>query len=410
MIKSSHKLSINYVNMNGPINSNSVVITGIGMVSSLGLDVVSSCAAARAGLSRADQIDYFSLLVPEIDPFTAVPVVAHCVPIFSDGFTGSGRLIRLGSEALLNLLHCTNPDPIESRFSSTGLFVNLSSGYYFDQAEIKERNSSEGDENIDKFEKNSAPFEMELRRKEYSSSLIPSMTYHCSLDIAERNQVVLFGDHSGVVELLDSAVGYLKRKELDQCIVGGIDSLVESDTLEVLHEFSILKSPDNPNGIMPGEAAAFLLLERYDFAIENRSNIYCSVESTSYTQEKLHRLSGEPNYGIGLSGVISGAISGLNDKGKSIGLLIGSLNGDSYFSNEWGGALLRLPEHFRNLPLWLPADPFGEIGAATAAVAVCVAIRAFVRDYAGTNKVLIWMSSPSGHKAAACIKKYVHKI
>src|SRR5215213_5861605 len=68
-----------------------LVVTGLGMVSGLGLDVETSCAAARAGFSGAAQLS-FTLINPLTnDP---EPVIGHQVP-FTVGFEGFGRLLRL---------------------------------------------------------------------------------------------------------------------------------------------------------------------------------------------------------------------------------------------------------------------------------------------------------------------------
>jgi 3-oxoacyl-[acyl-carrier-protein] synthase-1 len=53
-----------------------------------------------------------------------------------------------------------------------------------------------------------------------------------------------------------------------------------------------------------------------------------------------------------------------------------------------------------DVPLWLPAASFGDTGAATGAVATCMAARAFERGYAPGDAALIGLSSESGERGA----------
>src|SRR5687767_8390419 len=81
-----------------------LVVTGLGMVSGLGLDVATSCAAARAGLSGAGQLS-FTLINPLTnDP---EPVIGHQVPL-AVGFEGFGRLLRLAQLAVQDLRRTTD--------------------------------------------------------------------------------------------------------------------------------------------------------------------------------------------------------------------------------------------------------------------------------------------------------------
>src|SRR5438094_948531 len=71
------------------------------MVTSLGCDAATACAAARAGLSRAAEIPGMELMSevtgePE-------PIMAHEVPLLTRGFEGNVRLQRLLVGGLIEL-------------------------------------------------------------------------------------------------------------------------------------------------------------------------------------------------------------------------------------------------------------------------------------------------------------------
>src|SRR5258707_961848 len=88
-----------------------ISITAVGMVSALGLDWETSCAAARAGISRSESVNYYK--VQAGDPWEVVPVVAHQVEILTQGFEGQGRLLRLLSGAFADLRSKVPPNPGE---------------------------------------------------------------------------------------------------------------------------------------------------------------------------------------------------------------------------------------------------------------------------------------------------------
>ncbi len=383
--------------------SDAIVVTGLGMISSIGRDVVTSCASARAGITRESELDYFSVLNEDSDEFNLLaPVAAHAMTGFSEGFVRLGRLVRLGQAAIVDLL--AYADIKEISFPKTGFFLNLSSGYYLSSSEAKER--EEMDEPDSYFD--DEPLEMDVRTTSYSNSLIPRLCELTGIIISDKFQKLYFRDHVGVIIAIRDAMNLLQTEELDRCIIGGIDSFVEQETLKILSEFDVIKTVVNPNGFIPGEAAAFILLERYDKALRRNARIEAIIESPSLKTEATHRLSGEPSAGVALFDAISETIKGLTNTGENTGLIIGDLNGDNWRAKEWGNALVKLAAKY---PLgdnaeWYPAVSFGEIGAASGAVAICMGVRGVARGYAKTNNILIWMANDNGHKSSIYLRKH----
>ncbi len=109
--------------------------------------------------------------------------------------------------------------------------------------------------------------------------------------------------------------------------------------------------------------------------------------------------------GQALSRCIRATLEALPDKGRETGLVIAALNGDAYRAQDWGTALARV----RDLNLgesrqWYPAQSFGEVGAATGLVGLCMAIRAFARGYAATRGVLVWTAGDDGSRGAFYVR------
>ncbi len=66
----------------------------------------------------------------------------------------------------------------------------------------------------------------------------------------------------GLVEALRQAQDWLERGVCDRCIVGAVDSLVDTTVLAPLDLLGLLKTVARPVGMLPGEAAAFHVLGR----------------------------------------------------------------------------------------------------------------------------------------------------
>ena len=78
----------------------SLAITALGMRTSIGDDVIGSCAALRAGLSCAQELSRFTVLNEDGTPEhpTGHPVLE------AQGFQGQAKLLALGRSALDELL------------------------------------------------------------------------------------------------------------------------------------------------------------------------------------------------------------------------------------------------------------------------------------------------------------------
>jgi 3-oxoacyl-[acyl-carrier-protein] synthase-1 len=84
----------------------------------------------------------------------------------------------------------------------------------------------------------------------------------------------------------------------------------------------------------------------------------------------------------------------------------GDLNGESYRAREWGLSQVMLLEHFRRLKhIWHPADSLGDVGAASGAVLVSLAARAWDKEYAPAEKCLIFAGSDDGSRGALLLQR-----
>jgi 3-oxoacyl-[acyl-carrier-protein] synthase-1 len=353
------------------------------MTTSIGMDVVSSCAAARAGLSRRAQLE---LREPDLETLESVPLKGHAVQGLTDGFDGTGRLMRLGDAALADLLGysgLTAPD-----HAGTGFILCLPGDFYATSHAQMELLASEVS---DELAYESLAEHLEERgalRERMERRLVTDLLALHGLAIEPRKRACLFGGAALFARAAQQAVQWIRERRVDRCIVGGIDSYVYGEALNQVHELGLIRTPQQPTGFFPGEAAAFVLLERAGTARARQARIEGVLASVAMAEEPFDRFSEEPPLGAALFSAVE---SCLGTRPSEPGLVIVNLNGDDFRANDFGNALSRmagagLP---RDLRQWHPVEHFGELGAATGAASVCMGVRGFVRGHARSRHVLV---------------------
>jgi hypothetical protein len=364
--------------------SGTLAITGAGLVCSLGARVEVACAAARAGLTQTTEGDF---TVRDIEAEQMVPVTVHAVGALTLGFAELGRWVRLGSLALRDLLRDTPARGLER----TAVLVNLPSDYLPRSAQqLEARPESPG-------------VSYEALQPWYRAEYIPRLLRAAGLESRPAVQEVTFGDQAGAVTLLRTAAELLRTGRVTRCIVGGVDSLLEPRWLEASNTLRILKTATRPVGFMPGEGAAFLILEDSRRARHEERHILSTVDGLVLQQDRAHRFATPPPDGRVLSEVIRASLQ--QAPGPCAGYY-GDLNGDTVRSQDWGMALVRLrPDHAPE-SLMLPALSFGETRAAYGFIAAAMGTQAFARGYAASDTLLVWAASDNGAKGSFTLTRH----
>jgi 3-oxoacyl-[acyl-carrier-protein] synthase-1 len=172
--------------------------------------------------------------------------------------------------------------------------------------------------------------------------------------------------------------------------------------------FNALKAGEQASGYMPGEAAAFVLIERAGSAGSNAGPALVRLGAAGLSFDEVGRASGKAALGVGLASAISTTLEQRPDLAARVRWMLGDLNGDAFRANDWGHALVRLlPDHQQlgDCLVTLPAESFGEVGAAAGPAALCMAVRAYARRYAGADTALVWLSSYRGHRGAFLLQQ-----
>ena len=348
-----------------------VVITGIGMVTPVGHDSVMASAAVWSGISRVGEIPDFVTRKGA----TSVGGFAYGV---TDERSGSDRLLSMAIPAVQEALFTAEEFYEDLDLSSGKLFLSLSP---------PERPTYE------EFDRDDMQTLLELAQAEKLQSV----------------EVIREG-HAGGIVALSKSITLLREKKAKVCIVGGADSLVEYPSLAWLEEEGRLKTDDRPTGFIPGEAAAFLVLELASSAGKRGAPILGEIIGTGYTMEEAHILSDKPLIGKGLAESIKGSFNNKKGGFDRIDGIICDLNGEYYRMKEWGLAMGRVFDGPDPLPeLWHPAEFFGDVGAASAVVSTAIAVSAINNGYFSGPNLLIWASSDAGGRGSAFLKAYKDK-
>jgi 3-oxoacyl-[acyl-carrier-protein] synthase-1 len=338
-------------------------ITGVGLTCPVGHDHRAAAAAIRAGVSRFFEIPHF-----------ATKAGARVVGAFAYGLTdersGSNRLLAMAIPAAQEALYGAEAFCRPLDLSSTRLLLSL------------------GAEEVPRFE-------------DFDESDLEMLTDECQIQPLGQTLETFRNGSAGGILALQRAASLLYAGEVRHCVVGAMDSLLEWPALNWFEEKGRLKTEDRSEGFIPGEAAAFVVVERRSVAQERGAPALAQVGVLAYGEEKASVLSDQPLRGIGLAE----AIKSVTDLvGGELDMVLCDLNGEYYRMKEWALAMPRCMDGQKSLPpLWHPAESIGDVGATSALALVVIATAGFERGYFPGSKLLVWASSDAGGRGSALL-------
>lgn len=213
------------------------------------------------------------------------------------------------------------------------------------------------------------------------------------------------GHAAGLIGV-QAAVGKLGQGALDACLVAGVDSWLEPETLEWLESSDQLHGAgplNNAWGFIPGEAAAALLLMREDFARASGLQPLASVLGVGTAREPKRMKTETVCIGEGLTEAFRGALAALPADARVTDVYC-DMNGEPYRADEFGFTALRTKEHFESASDFVaPADCFGDVSAAGGPLHLMLACVAGHKGYANGPLAFAWASAEMGERAAALV-------
>jgi 3-oxoacyl-[acyl-carrier-protein] synthase I len=208
------------------------------------------------------------------------------------------------------------------------------------------------------------------------------------------------------LEALDYGCQFLKAHPQTVCIIGGVDSLLDVETLDRLESEDRLKSASygRSHGLVPGEGVGFLMVESAEYARRRERVPLATVLGIGLAREPSPFHSLEPSALTGLTEACDSALSHAGVDPAAIGSVIGNLNGEFHRHKEWAYAELRcLRAALTERDLWHPADCFGDVGAASGALLVNFGVSLLVKRRQSRGPVLCFCSDDDEARGAVIL-------
>ncbi len=341
-----------------------LAVTGLGVVTPVGLSAPASLVALRAKISRIGDLPWFE--VPnasgEVQPATGAQV-----PIVPGNRQGPARLVRLADPALREALAQAGL----KKSHRCGLFVGTAppnpAGRILPQGPL-------------------------LQRALWESA---------AAMVTCENVALLEAGRAAALLAMRAAAQELTRNQspLDAAIVGGVDSLISPLTLAFLRTTGRLREGARSTGILPGEGASFLIVEDAQSATRRGAPILAFIEAAAGGVDSTPW--DKPTRAVVLGRVFRAIAPKVNTPAP---LIISDLNGERQRAYEWMFAACRAPFYHGGMPHWRPSESIGDTGAASGAVASAWAVAALRHGYAGSTQAVVWGASDEGAREALVLR------
>jgi 3-oxoacyl-[acyl-carrier-protein] synthase-1 len=364
-----------------------LAITGRALVTAVGWNADTSCAAIRAGLTHLNAVPYFTVDNP--DSIFAAGLMAANLEGLTDGYWISGtwkRLYQLVLDGLLDALASQSPSA-ELKPDNTALILLLPDT------------------------RDAGRFGPDDEQGPTTEAILDSMRRACGsmLPLAldpQHIEVVCHGQ-AGIGAALNRAHQWLQQPAIEYVMVAGLDSLVDPASLEWLAGADRLKTAANPVGVTPGEAGTLILLETVTHAMRRQAGVLGTITRVIQATEKKHRYQDEASTGKGLAEALKKGVAGMG--ASFTGQLIVDHNGEEWRAFELGCALSECSALMDpKAEILYPVQSTGEIGAAFGPLAICQALHAWQRGYHRSGPSLILASSDWGERAAILLQGVAH--
>ncbi len=322
-------------------NLNNVVITATSAVTAVGADISQTCAAINAGITPFVEHDYITCTPSDPEWDEPLPTYVASVPFINPYLNTSKRLTELVMPAITEVFAKSQLKRAE--LAKTAMFFALP---------LSDK-STQG-----------------LALNECWLSSLKSQTGLHGLASCKLSNL----GNIGVLSLINEAVGLLNSGQLEQCIIGGVDSYLFPERIAYFDKNWRIKSARNVDGFIPGEAAAMLLLETKANAAKRGVKALAEISGFGQGIEEKHFASKLSSNGQGLTTAIKAAVFN-NAKPTTVSSIYCDFNGESYYAQEWGLIKVRLAAIFESVNEFNhPADSYGNIGAASGAMLLANAV------------------------------------
>lgn len=204
---------------------------------------------------------------------------------------------------------------------------------------------------------------------------------------------------------ISEAAEALLADRVQWAMVACVDSLCDSFQLAELLNAGLLKDAAYPYGIMAGEAAGAVLLERESTARRRGAPIMARVAACGGSSEPNPWPKGSPSTAQGLTGAFHQAFAKLDDRGASVGQVITDENGERSRALEWALTAGRIfPNGAKERALRHPAVIAGDAGGALGAVMLADALAQLAWRRPPHGRIVLAVSDDQGDRRVLCLE------
>jgi 3-oxoacyl-[acyl-carrier-protein] synthase I len=205
---------------------------------------------------------------------------------------------------------------------------------------------------------------------------------------------------------VQAACTKLRQGALDACVVAGVESWIEPETMEWLEACDQLHGAgplNNAWGFIPGEAGAALLLMRESVVKSLNLKALACVLAVGSAHEPKRIKTQTVCIGEGLTEAFRRALAAL-PVGAKVSDIYCDLNGEPYRADEFGFTALRTKEQFEAASDFVAsADCWGDVAAAGGLLHMMLACIAAHKGYGKGPLAMVWASAEAGDRAAALL-------
>lgn len=330
-----------------------LAIQRCGLVTGVGLDAPSTCAAIRGAIDNFQETRFRD---------QGGEWLMGCEVPFGQALRGEARLLKMAARAIAECL-----DGIERRdCEALPLLLCLAEA-----------------ERPGRIVRDDADFLRQLEDE-------------LGLQFHERSAIIAHGHVSAAVAL-HQARHLIDQGGVAQVLIAACDSLLTGASLNDFEQRERLLTSLNSNGFIPGEGAAALLVGV--LTAPARGQLAC--HGLGFAIEKAHIDSEEPLRADGLTAAIRQSLSDAGCGESVLQFKIIDASGGEYAFKEAALAFSRIDRTKRTeFDVWHPADCIGEVGASIGLVMTAVLKAACEKAYAKGSRVLLHLGNDNGRRAS----------
>jgi 3-oxoacyl-[acyl-carrier-protein] synthase-1 len=185
----------------------------------------------------------------------------------------------------------------------------------------------------------------------------PLMAHHAGVALDLAHSALFASGRASVVQALAHAQQLLQRGQARACLVGGVDSLVQAPRLAPLIREERVRYALNRQGFIPGEGAAFLLVDG-----NGGQHTHACISGVGIAAETRTRASSSPNSGAELARAMRAALADARRGIEELTFLAHDCSGERFGFKEFASAIARV--RIKKLERWTATISMGEMGAA----------------------------------------------